>query len=179
MARHFLDLAAVGVTLFPLGYLLQALGWGPIRGRLTNAGVRQRPVVARLAGGSLQGGMKRFPLGVAPGPWGRDSIRSPRMPQQMELIYVFWRLCLLAFVSFWRCRLTQDAGRAERRTGGPMVQPYDADFWRQRAKEARALAKSITLPVARRELEQIAAAYARLADRAERTAPRRARPPGA
>jgi hypothetical protein len=53
-----------------------------------------------------------------------------------------------------------------------MVQPYDADFWRQRADDARALGKSMTLPVARRELEHIAAAYERLAERAERTAGR-------
>jgi hypothetical protein len=49
-------------------------------------------------------------------------------------------------------------------------QSYDADFWRQRAEEARALAETITLPVAKREMEHIAAAYDRLADRAERTA---------
>lgn len=53
-----------------------------------------------------------------------------------------------------------------------MVQPCDASFWRQRAEEARALAQTMTLPVARRELEHIAAAYERLADRAERTAGR-------
>jgi hypothetical protein len=65
--------------------------------------VRQRPVVARLGGGRLQGGMKRFPLGVAPGPWGRDSIRTPRMPQQMELIYVFWRLFVSALTTHSGC----------------------------------------------------------------------------
>ena len=51
-----------------------------------------------------------------------------------------------------------------------MVQPYDAGFWRQRAEEARVLAQTMTLPVARRELQHIAAAYERLADRAERIA---------
>jgi hypothetical protein len=50
-----------------------------------------------------------------------------------------------------------------------MVQPYDTAYWHQRAEEARALAQTMTLPVARRELEHIAAAYERLADRAERT----------
>jgi uncharacterized protein Yka (UPF0111/DUF47 family) len=53
-----------------------------------------------------------------------------------------------------------------------MVQSYDADFWRQRAEEVRALAQAMRLPVARRELEHIAAAYMRLADRAEHTAGR-------
>jgi hypothetical protein len=51
-----------------------------------------------------------------------------------------------------------------------MAQPYDASFWRGRAAEARALAKAMMSPVARREMEQIAAAYMKLADRAERTA---------
>jgi hypothetical protein len=54
-----------------------------------------------------------------------------------------------------------------------MVQPYDgAFFWRQRAEEARALAQMMMLPVVRRELEHIAAAYERLANRAEHTAER-------
>lgn len=51
-----------------------------------------------------------------------------------------------------------------------MTQLHDADFWRQRAKEAHALAEIMTLPLARREMEHIAAAYERLAKRAERTA---------
>ena len=54
-----------------------------------------------------------------------------------------------------------------------MTQPYDADYWRQRANEARALAEAMTLPVAKREMEHIAAIYERLADRAEHTAGRK------
>jgi hypothetical protein len=57
--------------------------------------------------------------------------------------------------------------------GEAVTQPYDADYWRQRAEEARALAGSMKLPDARREIEQIARAYERLADRAERTAGRK------
>jgi uncharacterized protein Yka (UPF0111/DUF47 family) len=56
-----------------------------------------------------------------------------------------------------------------------MTQPYDADYWRRRAEEARTLAESLTLPVARREMEHIVAAYERLADRAERAAGRKGR----
>jgi hypothetical protein len=59
------------------------------------------------------------------------------------------------------------------RPGELVTQSYDADFWRQRAKEARAIAEAMTLPVARREMEHIAAAYDRLAERAERTAGRK------
>ena len=51
--------------------------------------------------------------------------------------------------------------------GGLVTQPYDADYWRRRANEARALAEAMTLPVARRALEHIAATYERLANRAE------------
>jgi hypothetical protein len=51
-----------------------------------------------------------------------------------------------------------------------VTQLHDADFWHQRAQEARALAEVMTLPLARREMEYIAAAYERLANRAERTA---------
>ena len=59
----------------------------------------------------------------------------------------------------------------EHETPGELVTKfYDADFWRQRAEEARAVAEVMTLPLARREMEFIAAAYDRLADRAERTA---------
>jgi hypothetical protein len=57
--------------------------------------------------------------------------------------------------------------------GGLVTQPYDADYWRQRANEARALAEAMTLPVARRVLEHIAATYERLANRAECTAGRK------
>lgn len=60
--------------------------------------------------------------------------------------------------------------------GGLVTQPYDADYWRQRANEARALAEAMTLPVAKREMEHIAAIYERLANRAERTAGRKATP---
>jgi hypothetical protein len=54
--------------------------------------------------------------------------------------------------------------------GELVTQRYDADFWRLRAEEARALASAMKLPSARREMQQIAAAYDKLADRAERTA---------
>jgi hypothetical protein len=57
--------------------------------------------------------------------------------------------------------------------GERVSQSYDADFWRKCADEARALAATMKLPSARREMEQIAAAYERLADRAERTAGRK------
>ena len=59
--------------------------------------------------------------------------------------------------------------------GGLVTQPYDADYWRQRANEARAHAEAMTLPVARRVLEHIAATYERLANRAERIAGTRER----
>jgi hypothetical protein len=52
--------------------------------------------------------------------------------------------------------------------GGFVTQPHAADYWRQRAEEARALAEVMTLPVARRIMEHISAVYGRLADRAER-----------
>ena len=68
--------------------------------------------------------------------------------------------------------VADSVGESDRWTGGPMVQPYDVGFWRQRAEEVRALAHTLTSPVARHELEHIAAAYERLADRAERTAGR-------
>jgi hypothetical protein len=54
--------------------------------------------------------------------------------------------------------------------GELVTQLHDADFWRQRAQEARALAEIMTIPLARREMEHIAAAYERLANRAERAA---------
>jgi hypothetical protein len=57
--------------------------------------------------------------------------------------------------------------------GESVSQPYDAVFWRKRADEARAIAANMKVPGARREMEQIAAAYERLADRAERTAGRK------
>jgi hypothetical protein len=49
-------------------------------------------------------------------------------------------------------------------------QSYDADFWRKRAEETRAVSAALTLPAARGEMEHIAAAYERLADRAARLA---------
>jgi Flp pilus assembly pilin Flp len=49
---------------------------------------------------------------------------------------------------------------------------YDADYWRQRAEEARAAAQSMILPAAKREMHFIAQAYERLADRAELAAGR-------
>ena len=54
-----------------------------------------------------------------------------------------------------------------------MTQPYDAEYWRQRANEARALAEAMTLPMAKHEMEHIAAIYERLANRAERKAGRK------
>jgi hypothetical protein len=57
--------------------------------------------------------------------------------------------------------------------GGLVTPPYDADYWRQRANEARALAEAMTLPVAKREMEYIAAIYERLANRAVGTAGRK------
>jgi hypothetical protein len=54
-----------------------------------------------------------------------------------------------------------------------VTQPYDADYWRQRANEARALAEAMTLPVAKLEIEHIAAIYEKLANRAERAAGRK------
>jgi hypothetical protein len=63
-------------------------------------------------------------------------------------------------------------------SGEYVQQPYDADFWRKRAEEARAVSAALTLPAARREMEHIAAAYERLADRAARLAgPKGAREP--
>jgi hypothetical protein len=61
-------------------------------------------------------------------------------------------------------------GRGLLDLGELVTQLHDADFWRQRAQEARALAEIMTLPLARREMEHIAAAYERLANRAERAA---------
>jgi hypothetical protein len=49
------------------------------------------------------------------------------------------------------------------------VPSYDAHFWQRRAREARAIAESMSRAVAKREMELIAAAYERLAERAERT----------
>jgi hypothetical protein len=84
-----------------------------------------------------------------------------------------------------RCRLsvpfgtersisTLCAGNGDvRETGGIVQRSYDADFWRQRAEEARALAQAMAVPAAKREMWVIAEAYERLAVHAERTAGRR------
>ena len=59
----------------------------------------------------------------------------------------------------------------KRKTGGNFVQrSYNEAYWRERAEEARAIAAAMTTPIARREMLQIAVAYERLAERAERTA---------
>jgi hypothetical protein len=55
------------------------------------------------------------------------------------------------------------------------VPSYDADFWRERAEEARSVAASMIRAETKREMEIIALAYERLADHAERTAGRRAK----
>ena len=61
----------------------------------------------------------------------------------------------------------------KRKTGGNFVQrSYNEAYWRERAEEARAIAAAMTTPIARREMLQIAVAYERLAERAERTAGR-------
>jgi hypothetical protein len=50
----------------------------------------------------------------------------------------------------------------------------DADFWRGRVEEARAVAEAMTFPDAMREMLSVAGAYERLADNAARTAGRSA-----
>jgi hypothetical protein len=55
-----------------------------------------------------------------------------------------------------------------------MLTSCDADFWRNRAEEARATAEVMSAPAPKREMELIAAAYDRIADHAEHTAGRRA-----
>jgi hypothetical protein len=47
------------------------------------------------------------------------------------------------------------------------------EYWLDRAEEARAQAKDMATPEARREMLLIAAAYQRLAEHAERTAGRK------
>jgi hypothetical protein len=64
--------------------------------------------------------------------------------------------------------------RACREIEGSMLTSCDADFWRKRAEEARTTAETMTVPAAKREMQLITAAYDRIADRAERTAGRRA-----
>jgi hypothetical protein len=59
---------------------------------------------------------------------------------------------------------------------GIMQPSCDADFWRERAEEARATAEAMTVPAAKREMQFIAAAYERLAVHAERTAGRKGLP---
>jgi hypothetical protein len=55
-------------------------------------------------------------------------------------------------------------------TGDCVQSQYDADYWRQCADEARAVARAMTHPAPKREMLFIAQAYERLADRAELTA---------
>jgi hypothetical protein len=58
--------------------------------------------------------------------------------------------------------------------GGTVDRPYDADHWRECAENMRAKAEAMTSPTTKCELLQIAVAYDRLADHAERTAGRKA-----
>lgn len=58
--------------------------------------------------------------------------------------------------------------------GVPAKQP-DAEYWLERAYEARRLAAAMTLPEARLEMLKIAAAYERMAEHSEKTAGRSAR----
>ena len=51
----------------------------------------------------------------------------------------------------------------------------DADFWLERAEEARTLAADLMRPEARLEMLKVAAAYERLAKYSEQTAGRNAR----
>jgi hypothetical protein len=64
-------------------------------------------------------------------------------------------------------------GRGCEGVRGVVQRSYDADFWRQRAEEVRAMAEALALPAAKREMWVIAKAYERLAEHAERTAGRR------
>ena len=52
-----------------------------------------------------------------------------------------------------------------------MQSQFDAEFWRERADEARSLAQAMGDPSAKRHMHFIAEAYERLADYAERTGP--------
>ena len=61
----------------------------------------------------------------------------------------------------------------KRKTGKFVQRSYNAAYWHERAKEARAIAAVMTTPIARREMLQIAVAYEMLAERAERTVDRR------
>ena len=55
-------------------------------------------------------------------------------------------------------------------TGECVQSQYDADYWRQYADEARAVARAMIHPAPKCEMLFIAQAYERLADRAELTA---------
>jgi hypothetical protein len=55
-----------------------------------------------------------------------------------------------------------------------LKRPFTADRWRKLARDARTAAERMSHPTARRELTEIAAAYDRLAENAERMAGRRA-----
>ena len=54
-----------------------------------------------------------------------------------------------------------------------MESHHDADFWRKRAEDARAIAESMMSFSEKQEMEAIAAGYERLADHAERTGRRK------
>ena len=56
----------------------------------------------------------------------------------------------------------------KRMMGESVQRSYIAACWRERAHEARAIAAVMTTPGARREMLQIAIAYERLVERAER-----------
>jgi hypothetical protein len=53
---------------------------------------------------------------------------------------------------------------------------HEPEYWLKRAEEARAQARDMVTPEARREMLLIAAGYQRLAEHAERTSGRKPRP---
>ena len=63
------------------------------------------------------------------------------------------------------------AGRESR--GGQLPVSYDAEYWRQRADDARVAAETMVTRAAKREMLAIAIAYERLAEHAEHTASRK------
>jgi hypothetical protein len=75
-----------------------------------------------------------------------------------------------------RARARSGGGLLQRvgRLGGTVDRPYDAAHWRECAEYMRAKAEAMTSPTTKCELLQIAAAYDRLGDHAERTAGRKA-----
>jgi len=58
--------------------------------------------------------------------------------------------------------------RASAVWGTIVREKFTAQYWRDRADEALAIAYGLRDPVAKRTMEQIAAGYANLAERAER-----------